>query len=115
MKRYYIESSHTIYEDNFIEGEGEQVNSYSVNATLYATDPKDALRVYFDKTLFLSFDEENIDDSLEDGYFHYSNLVDNDNSEASESEIEKWKFDEIKLYSNNTCISIYELQKITKL
>ena len=115
LNSYYITSKHDIYIDNYTEGEGERVNSYDMNAIIKADNVKEAIAKYFKNELYLSYDEEYIDDSLEDGNFFYSNLVDSENLEATKNEIESWQKNEKILYSNNTTISIFQLVKIEKL
>ena len=46
----------------------------------------------------------------------YTNmLVDEDNSEATSTEVEKWKEGEIKLYNANFSINVYKTEKINTL
>ena len=115
LNSYYITSTHDIYIDNYTEGEGDRVNSYDMNAIIKADNVKEAIAKYFQNELYLSYDEEYIDDSLEDGNFFYSNLVDSENLEATKNEIESWQKNEKILYSNKTTISIFQLLKIEKL
>ena len=115
LNSYYITSTHDIYIDNYTEGEGKRVNSYDLNAIVKAENVKEAIAKYFKNELYLSYDEEYIDDSLDDGNFFYSNLVDSENLEATKEEIELWKKNEKVLYSNNSSLKIYQLVKIEKL
>lgn len=115
LNSYYITSIHDIYIDNYTEGEGDRVNSYDLNAIVKAENVKKAIAKYFEKELYLSFDEKYLDDSLDEGNFFYSNLVDSENLEATKEEIELWKKNEKILYSNTSSLKIYQLVKINKL
>lgn len=116
MKRYYIETFHLVYKDNYQEGEGENVNNFELNSIIEAETPKEAIKKYFDEVLYYSYDEEYLDtDNEEEGYFYYSTLVDKENAEASEQEKDLWRNGDYILYSNNISLSISELVKITKL
>jgi hypothetical protein len=110
-KEYYIKSNHSVFIDDYEQGEGKQVNEYNLKAIIKAQNVKEALIKYFDKKLYFSFDIKFIHDNDEGG-FYYSNLVDEENSEATESEVNQWKEGKKTLYSNNTYLSIYELNKI---
>ena len=114
QNKYFIKSLHTIHKDDYNEGEGEYIHEYNLNAFITAETPKDAIIKYFDKELYLSFD---IDKSFyeEDGILHYSNLVDQDNTEPSEYKINLWKEGKKTLYVNNTEIHIFEVNRITEL
>ena len=118
MKKYYIESTHEIYVDDYNYGEGKHCNSYTQSAYIGAESPKEAIEKYFEKELYLSFDikhacidhEEGINES--ENTLHYSNLVDDDNNEASEVDIKEWKKGKLKLYSNNTFLTINQLTEV---
>lgn len=114
MARYYIESIHFVHEDDFQEGEGEQVNSYDLNTFINADSVNDAIQKYIEDYLGFSFSWDNVENSEDNSVLDYYELVDNDNIKASTSEIEKWKFGELKLYSNQYVLRAFELieQKI---
>lgn len=116
MKTFKIDSFHSVFIDDYKEGEGENVNNYTQTAEVKAETVNEAIELYFKRTLFYSFDFKNayIDDE-NSKVLHYSNLVDEDNSEASESQIERWKQNKLTLYSNTIQIEVYELiqQQIT--
>ena len=113
-KKYYIKSNHSVFIDDYKEGEGKQVNDYNLSAIISAETPKEAIIKYFDKNLYFSFDIKYIDNDNE-GAFYYSNLVDEDNIEANEYEKNLWKEGKKTLYSTNTYLLIYELNKITEI
>lgn len=85
MKTYFIESTHFVYIDNYNEGEQELINCYTQEAMIKA---------------------ENINK------LDYSNLVDDENSEATENDCEKWRQGKKVLYSNNTILSIFEVKPV---
>lgn len=120
MKTYFIESIHFVYVDNYNEGEQEQKNCYDQKAMIKAENPRQAIEKYFETQLFFSFNfesaavrhEEEGEEADNINKLDYSNLVDEENSEATENEREQWKQGKKVLYSNNTVLSIYEVQPI---
>lgn len=94
-----------VYEDDYEEGEGKLVNAYTVNWLKNPIVKADDLLEYLYDNLYLSRYPQDyaIDDN---GIIHTSRLEDADGSEASESEIEKWKKGEMKLYSAHYSIIV---------
>lgn len=116
MKTFKIISNHDVFIDSYEEGETEQVNSYTLSAEVEAENIKSAIKQYFDKNLYYSFDFKNAEvDEENKTTLYYSNLVDVENVEASESEVEQWKQNELTLYSNQITIEVFEVvqQQIT--
>ena len=111
MKNYLVKSYHTVYEDSFENGEGEQTNSYFLKEEMTAENPKEAAKQFIENSLFYKFSEEYFEPL--DGEFHYSTLVEAEKYEATESEIEQWKKEEKKLYANQYNIEVFELVKQT--
>jgi hypothetical protein len=113
MKDYKIYSVHDVYLDSYENGELEQVNHYTMKSEIHATNPKEAIKEYFKTILCYDF---NINDAMisenDKNILYYSNLVDNGNVQASKNEIEQWRKNQIKLYSNNTTLFIYELKEV---
>lgn len=109
MKKYRIKSEHTIHVDDYNEGEQEYINFQTHSAVLSAKNPIEAIKLYFEKELYLSLDIKCSDTNEDNLVFYYSNLVDLDNCEASERQIERWKKGELTLYSNSTSLTIEEL------
>ena len=111
--KYYIASTHCIYEDDYNEGEEENVNYYTLKAIVIAENAKQAISKYFENTLSYSFSFENaMIDEEKTNILFYSNLVDEDNAEANKAEIEAWKQGNKKLYSDNARIEINILNAI---
>jgi hypothetical protein len=116
MKTYIINTSHTVYLDSYLNGETEGVNFYTQKDIIKANSPREAIQLYFEKTLYYSFNFENAFISHEElksekdniNTLHYSILVNAENCEASESEINQWKEDKKLLYSNNIYLTIFE-------
>lgn len=113
QNKYFIKSLHTIHEDDYNEGEGKYINEYNLDAFITAETPKDAIIKYFDTQLYLSFDINNSYE--EEGILHYSNLVDEDNTEPTDHQINLWKQGKEIIYVNYTQIHIFEVNKITEL
>jgi len=105
MREFNVKSYHTVFVDDYKEGEGEQVNYYPLDATITAETAKDAVIEYFAEHLYYSFDYGRAELSECGCFIQWGNLVDADNSEASESQIERWKKGEEKLYSNRIEVS----------
>lgn len=115
MKTYIINSEHIVYVDIYENGEKEQVNSYNIKDRIKANNPREAIKLHFEKTLYYSFNFENACIDHEEintdniNTLHYSVLVDAENSEASESEINEWKQGKKLLYCNNIYLQIFEV------
>jgi len=111
MATYKINSMHDIYIDDYIKGELENVNYYTMEGIINANSPKDAIKQYFDEILGYKFKIEYAD-IVNKNILHYSNLVDENSLEATEEEINQWEKSTKKLYSNNTTLRIYELVQV---
>lgn len=107
MKTYYITTEHTIYKDNFIEGEQEQVNYFKNKMLVTATDPRTAIKQYFEGHLYFTIDFECA--VIEGNVLHYSVQVNDDNEVPSNEEKELWKEEEIDLFSDNIYLELFEV------
>ena len=114
-----------VYEDDYKEGEGEFVNSYKVDWLKEDIVKAKDLVKYLADNLYLS---ENPNDYVvfDDGRIDTDQLQDEDGSEASKSQIERWKDGKMKLYnahfiikveavSNSRTPSVEELTSITNI
>ena len=111
MKTYVIDCQHLIYIDSYSQGETENVNNFDTNGKYSAEMPTEAIEKHL-YSLGYNFNENYIDtDEEEENKIFYSVLCDEENDEATESQIEDWKKDEKILYSNNMIIYVYELTK----
>jgi hypothetical protein len=119
MKKFIISSTHEIFKDSYTEGETDYVNSYSLKSEINSETTREAIQKYFEDELYYKFNFDYARINHEElnnepkNTLHYSVLVDNENSEASEAEIELWKKDKLDLYSNNIFLTIHELTKAT--
>ena len=110
MKTFKICSAHDVYIDDYEQGELDRVNGYTVTNEVEANDVWEAIEKYFETTLYYNFKKEYASKSDEvENELHYSVLVDVENLEASEKQIEDWKQNKQKLYSNNITITVYEI------
>lgn len=111
MRNFYITSFHDIYEDDFNEGEGKHVNTFDLKGNIKAENPIEAVKTYIQEVA--GYDVS--DDATIDVHDERPNVafwgatVDNDNVQASESEIERWKEGKMKLYSDHMEITVQEL------
>ena len=118
MKTYKINTEHIIYVDSYEQGELNQVNAYSLDKEIKAESPKQAIEKYFKDFLYYSFSwagavlphEE--EETEEKNILHYSVLVDEENCEASETEVNDWKQEEKVLYHNDIFLTIHELKEV---
>ena len=119
MKTYFIKSIHDIYIDSYSEGEKENVNFYDIEQNVKAENPREAIKIFFEKFLYYNFSFENSyivheeegEEEPQNKLF-YSVLVDEENNEANGKDIEKWKQNKKTLYANNITIYIHELQPV---
>lgn len=106
MKTYKVTTNHSVYIDDYNEGELDYVNGYNVDAIIKAENVQEAINKYYTNILGFTFDFQHAEVMNEDeesqDILHYSNLVDDDNSEASAGDILQWKSGNKKLYANDT-------------
>lgn len=107
MKTYYITTEHTIYKDNFIEGEQEQVNFFKNKQLITASDPRTAIKQYFENFLYYDIDFSSAE--IDNNILHYSVQGNNDNEVPSVREVELWKEGEIDLFSDNIYLELFEV------
>lgn len=114
IKKYLIESSHDIYEDDYEEGEGANVNWYTQDSIIQAKDVKSAIKEYFEKTLYIddfSFDNTTTDEDQE--VLFYSYLVDVENTHITKEHILYfWRLGKLRLYSNNVTLRVAEIVSV---
>lgn len=114
LQKYFIRSSHEIYEYNYIFGEKKQINFFNNEAQILANSPIQALERYSSRILGYNLDTENLDHE-NTGNFYANFLVDKDCYLASIEDLKKWKKEQIMLYSDNINFEVYELTKIITL
>jgi hypothetical protein len=112
---FHYEASimYIVHEDSYEEGEGEQVNSWDNNIkdnTLKGLLQKVAREVNAKNYTMLDY-QGNMNDYDWGTELWWNYLGDNHNNEASKMEIEKWKKDELQLYSVNAHIIISKVGK----
>lgn len=112
LKKYYIASNHDINIDSYEKGELDSVNWYKMESIILAENEKLAVEKYASKILCFDIDFNNLDIDDETGNIWGNILVDKDNYQASVFDVEKWKLDEIVLYSDIFSIKIYELNQL---
>ena len=100
----------TIHEDSYEEGEGNYVNEFSENINMSFDSGKDLLEYIKSNIIYDSSAEFFV---FEDGRVSCSLMVDNNNSSASKSEIERWKKGEEKLYVADYSFTITIMQEET--
>ena len=114
MKNYYIKANVEVVIDDFNEGEGERVNNWDAKSIIKAENPMEAVKTFFEKILYFSFEEENADIEHElngVNVLQYSNYVDEENSELAADSKEMAEFAQGKqtVFVANSYIEIFEL------
>jgi len=92
----------TVHEDDHEEGEGKQVNWWALPEYKGEVLNGDGVLWFLEHQLSLSGNKE--DYIVMDNTIRYDELIDADIISASESEIERWKKGELKLYNAHYCI-----------
>ena len=114
MKKFKVTTEHTVYEDSYENGQGEYVNSFTIESDQSAENSVEAVKKHYENKLYYSdFKIENAEFEDDEDNLHYSNLVDEDNYEATKEQINKWKKNKLRLYSNTMVFTVYELIKQT--
>ena len=117
-KKFYFTVNATIYEDDYKEGQGDQVNFWKVNELIEAPTLDLAIEKLFETTLYFSYTKElsQTNDSDEEikNILEYSNLVDEDNNEILEDskQYKAWKEGNAILYACDLSIEIFELNAV---
>jgi hypothetical protein len=108
-KSYKIVSYHNIFIDSFNDGEGKNVNNYTLKRELKAETTRQAIEKYFSGCLFYEFDFMNSSIDEETKILHCSFLVNENNEEATKENKKLWKAGALELYANNVQIEVFEL------
>ncbi len=108
--KYYIESWHEIYQDNFKEGEVAHVNSYSMSAMIEADSIKEALAKYYEKILLYDFYPAAV--VIDDCRFTDATNLNENGEEPSESELQDFRDGIIDLLIDYFVIEVSELHKL---
>jgi hypothetical protein len=111
MKQFRIVSNHSVYIDNYEDGEQDYVNGYELENTIKAETKEEAINKYFSDFLYFNLSIENCEAS-EDGYLQTSCLLDEENIQPTSKEIELWKENKLKLYVNHIDLKVYELVEV---
>jgi hypothetical protein len=104
----YVDVS--VYKDSYEEGETDNVNNYDMNHIKGSIVSPKELVSFLAENIYTS--EDASDYSILDNNIHTSQLQDADGSEASESEIERWKKGDLELYSARFIISVSIISEI---
>mgnify|MGYP003508894439 CR=1 FL=1 len=113
MKQFKVTTNHTVHIDSYEQGEGKQVNFYTIDSVIKTDNIQLAVENHFNNVVYLPFQYSNADYNEDKTVMFWSCLVDADNSEPNTSEIEAWKKGEEELYSNNIDIMVSEIVPLT--
>lgn len=111
-KQFKVTTYHEVYIDSYENGEGKQVNFYTINSEVKAETPREAIENHFNNVIYLPFKFEEAEVNEDKTIMFWSCLVDEDNGHAQLSQIEKWKKGEKELYSNNIDIMVSEITPV---
>jgi len=114
MNRYQISSYHEIYEDNYEEGEFDQVNSYDIGPWVIKADtPMEAIAKYYNDYLHREFKPEYVTSDDEQANTLYDSFLEDESGlKPTEYERNEWKEGRMKLYANNATIFVHELTPV---
>lgn len=101
-----------VYEDSYTKGEGAQVNDWTYSKTYKKLD-WDSIKDFIQNELCYTFNKDYVD--ICDNRLCYCLFVDNDNVEASNSEIELWKENKMTLYSANISIRFELISEVENI
>lgn len=104
---YIIKTYFDVYEDDYNEGEGEHITTWTHQSEHNAIES--ALQQHFEQ-LGLSYDVNLLLE--DDGNRWYSWMVYEDYCQATDKEIQLWKQGKLNLYSLHANIKIYKLEEI---
>jgi hypothetical protein len=104
---YLIKTYFDVYEDDYNEGEGKHMTSWSWESEHDAIES--ALQQHFEQ-VGLSYDAQYLYD--EDNIRSYSWTVDEDCCELTEKGIEHYRQGKKQLYSMHASINVYKLEEI---
>ena len=107
MNQYQVFCEHTIVEDGYEAGEMGTYNAYDDHGIYKAESPMEAVKAYYEKALGWEFEETAV--TLYEGALEDSRLVDEHSCIASERQIEEWKADKLRLWSDNIRITVKQL------
>jgi hypothetical protein len=112
MKKFKIISNHTVTEDSYKEGEIKDVNFYTLNETISAESPEEAVKKYINEKLYYGDTSFEKDECC--GW--YSDfLVESNNEEPTKNQIEEWKKGIINLYNNHVNFEVYEMNLVNPI
>jgi hypothetical protein len=112
MRNFQIVSDHTVYVDSFKDGELENVNNYDIKANVKALSPIEAIEEYFKNTLYYDFNKDYMQEDEEEkneNKVWYSVLVDEENTQATETQKKEWKRGKKTLYANYITLFVHEV------
>lgn len=116
MKKFFIKYCVDVTEDNYQNGELNQINYYDGNGFIEANNSKDAIISFFDKNLCFDINIKYLDSLQDENLERYCyNVLCNTNNEQIEKEDEEfkeWEKGNINLYSNCINFNIYSLDEI---
>jgi len=106
--RVILKGHTSVYEDSYEHGELDHVDCFSFDSREFEIVDEshilNAMEIYY-KFLGYSFNSAH-GEWIEPNIYSYYVLVDEDNGEASNSEIESWKKEEMKLYSSLITVNV---------
>lgn len=112
MKKYIVESLHEVYVDDYENGEGEHVNTYTLKNEVHADNPIHAVNKYLNDELNYNLGFENCE-VYEGKRVDTSCLVDVDNDQPDSRMVDEWKQGRITLYANHISMFVSEVIEVS--
>lgn len=113
MNTYKISSYHTVFAYSYLDGCRPLPNNvYLLDHTDEFKDVRKAIEHYVENVMFWKLDWSTIDINEDGTDIFISCIVDQHNNEPSSYEIDRWKKNELTLYSNDASIIVEKLERI---
>jgi len=113
MKRFYITLSINNYLDSYSEGEIGHVGYYEQSNVVRADNPTEAVKNYVENILVYKVDEDSLS-KVDDVPYALTGswMIDEDGTEPTEFQLEKFRNNEIQLWVSSIEFYVYELQAV---
>ena len=101
---YVIQTLHTVYNNDYENGEGEVISNFADDVELLAASLDQAIEKYFADHAFYNYDKKFAD--IDDGILNYTVTTDDNDDEATEEQLIEWKSGKLDLYYHNIRIKV---------
>lgn len=109
---FLVQSYHSAFIDDYIDGELDCVNTWDSEAQICAENAEQAINDYLQKHLCYNLDIKCGEVDTEANCFWTSLLVDSDNLQPTSAEVEMWKKGGLTLYSMDIKLHVYTINEV---